>query len=352
MNFRAKIVASHYVLPVQVLSNDDLAVRFDSKKIENISKLSGICERRVCPKNITAADLGCAAAERMLDSLCIDKSNFDMLIFASQTRDYILPASAFVLHDRLKMPSSCGAFDLPIGCAAFPYAMSIANGLVASGQCKKILLIISDTITHLINPKDRGLVPLHGDGAAAFVLERSEDEFGFEFAETGSDSSGWKYLIVPAGGMRIPLSSETKIEKAGIGGTTTTDENLQMNGEAVFHFSITAVPEAIRKVLAKHNAEISSYNLVLLHQANKLMLDSIYNELGVDGNRRFFFMEKIGNLSAASSPVLLAEALRAGKLDSGGRLLLSAFGVGLTWGIFSMKFPPNTKISAEASTEF
>ncbi len=351
MKFHAKMTASHYVLPGQILDNDDLAARFGLRKVKAISNLSGIYERRVCPKNITAVDLGGAAAGRMLDSLSIDRSDFDMLIFVSQTRDYILPPSAYVLHDRLKMPSSCGAFDLPLGCSAFPCAMGIANGLVASGQCKKILLILSDTITHLINPGDRGLVTLHGDGAAAFVLERSEDEFGFEFADMGSESSGWKYLIVPAGGMRTPSSNETRLEKTTPDGITTTDENLQMNGEAIFHFSITTVPGAVRKTLAKHNAEISSYDLVLFHQANKLMLDNIYNELGVDEKCRFFFMEKIGNLSAASSPVLLAEALRSGKLNSGGRLLLSAFGVGLSWAIFSMRFAPGGKISSKASTE-
>ena len=125
-----------------------------------------------------------------------------------------------------------------------------------------------------------------------------------------------------------------------------------MDGAAVFHFSISTVPEAIKRALEKNRADISSYKLVLLHQANKMMLDQIYGALAVAPEARFFFMEKLGNLSAASSPVLLAEALRLGKLDGGGRLLLSAFGVGLTWGTFSMNFAPNSARAADASTEF
>ncbi len=342
MSFRAKITASHYILPKQVLTNEDLYERFGEKKVKGISKLSGISGRTICPRDVTSVDLATEAAKRMIESLNIDKSDFDMLIFASQTRDYILPCSAFVIHNRLQLPCSCGSFDIPMGCAAFPYAMSVGNGLIASGQCKKILLLIADTITHLINPKDRGLVTLHGDGAAAFVLERSEDETGFEFVEIGSDSSGWKYLIVPAGGMKLPISEATKIEHTDASGITTTDENLQMNGEAVFHFSISTVPNAIKSALAKNSADIASYKYVLLHQANLMMLNQIYQQLGVEKEKRFFFMENVGNLSCASSPVVLAELLRTGGLNEGGRVLISAFGVGLTWGTFSMSFESNS----------
>ncbi|MBO6102457.1 MAG: ketoacyl-ACP synthase III [Opitutales bacterium] len=349
---RAKITASHYVLPEGRLTNETLSERFPPKKVAGISKLSGIYERRVAPKGATSVDLGAECAKRMLEDLNIPADDFDMLIFASQTRDYILPASAFIIHEKLGLPQTCGAFDLPLGCAAFPYAMGVANGLIASGQCKKILLIAAETITRLIYPKDRGLAPLHGDGAASFVICASEDGSGFEFADFGADSSGWKYLIVPDGGMRSPLSPSSFEEKTDESGITTTNASIQMDGAAVFHFSISTIPGAIKKALAKNKADIASYDLVLLHQANKMMLDQIYGALGVPEERRFFFMEKIGNLSAASSPVLLAEALREGKLAGGGRLLLSAFGVGLTWGTFSMKFAPGSATPAKASTQF
>jgi len=352
MQYFSKITASHYVLPKDTLTDEELSKRFDAKKIRGISKLSGITERRVAPAGVTAADLGHAAAQRLLDSNGIDRAGFDMLIFVSQTQDYKLPATAFVIHERLDLPRSCGAFDLSMGCAAMPYALSVANGLIASGQCRKILLVFAETISKLIYRNDRSLIPLHGDGAAAFVLEKTDGDYGFEFAEIGADSSGWKHLIVPAGGMRLPSCAQTAEEITDETGICTTKDHLQMNGAAVFHFSISVIPEAIREALKKHALTSSDCRFVLLHQANKMMLDNIYNQLEIPAEKRFFFMEKIGNLSAASTPVLLAEALRQGKLEDGGRALLASFGVGLTWGVFSILFAPHSARASASSTDF
>lgn len=354
MKIFSKITASNYILPTEVLTNEDLLDRFEEKKLKSISKLSGISKRRIAPEGITAMDLGAEAAKRMIETCGIDKREFDMVIFVTQTGDYILPGSSFLVHERLELPQTCAAFDINAGCAAFPYALTVANGLVASGQFKKVLLILSDTVTKLVHPKDRGLVTLHGDGAACFVVEKTEDgdDCGFEFAEMGSDSSNWRHLMVPDGGMRKPLSESSKIEKTDETGISTSDECLQMNGAAVFHFGISKVPEAIAGLLEKKNRSIDDYNLVLLHQANKMMITQIYNALKVPEEKRFFFMEEIGNLSVASSAVLLAEALRVGKLENGGRVLLSAFGVGLTWATFSIKFAPHSCKAATGSIDF
>ncbi len=351
MKYFSKITASHYVLPSKVLTNDDLAERFDPKKVKSIAKLSGITQRRVAPEGMTASDLAVAAAQRMIESENIDRASIDMVVFVTQTPDYILPATAFIVHEKLGLSKDCGAFDLSMGCPAMPYALSVVNGLIASGQCKKVLLIFSETITRLVYPKDRSLVTLHGDGAAAFILEAADGDYGFEFADIHSDSSGWKHLLVPAGGMKQRISEETKKETTDESGICTTPESLQMNGAAVFHFSISEIPPAVKASLQKHSLSLDDCKLVLFHQANKMMVDSIYNALQVPQEKRFFFMEQIGNLSAASTPVLLAEALRQGKLDGGGRVLLASFGVGLTWGVFSLNFAPGSVKASQASTE-
>ena len=348
----SKIVASHYVLPTKRLTNEDLCLRFDPKKIKGISKLSGIKQRCIASIGVTSVDLGAEAARRMIESGQIDRDSVDMLIFATQTPDNILPASAFILHDRLGLSQHCGAFDISMGCTAFPYSLSVANGLIASGQCAKILLVVADTISKLIHPEDRSLVPLHGDGAAAFMIEKSDGNDGIEFTEIGTESSGWRHLIVPDGGMRNPLtpkSYEKKIDESGI---CTSNANLQMNGAAVFHFSISTVPEAIKQTFEKRGLSSSDYSLILLHQANKMMLDTIYNAIGATQEQRFFFMENIGNLSAASTPVLLAEAARQDKFKNGGKVLLASFGVGLTWGLISMSIKPCGIKAADASTVF
>lgn len=352
MKIFSKITASHYVLPSQTLTNEDLFERFEPKKIKGISKLSGIYERRIAPKNVTSVDLGAESACRMIKSCNIDKDSIDMVVMATQTPDYSLPASAFVIHDKLALNPTCGAFDISLGCAAFPYVVSVVNGLIASGQCSKVLVIIADTISKLINNKDRSLVPLHGDGAATFLFEKSDENEGIEFVEIGSESSGWKHLIVPDGGMRNPLSETSYIEKTDENGITTTNSNLQMNGAAVFHFSISTIPEAIKETLKKHNLDISRYSKILLHQANKMMLENIYNSIGATSEQKYYFMEKIGNLSAASTPILLAKALRDTVITSNTNILTASFGVGLTWGITSIKFCDKLPTHSNESTEF
>lgn len=346
----SKITASHYVLPSQSLTNEDLFKRFDPKKIKGISKLSGIYERRIAPKDVTSVDLGTESARRMIESCNIDKNSIDMLIFVSPTRDYILPQSAAIIHNKLSLSEHCGTFDIVMGCPALPYSLGVANGLIASGQCSKILLIIADTITKLVNPKDRGLVPLHGDGAASFIIEKSSSDDGIEFVETFTDSKNWDVLIVPAGGCRRPYDESTQIESVDESGNIVSPENLQMNGAAVFHFSISKIPETIKNCLEKHNFSLDRYKLVLLHQANKMMLDNIYNSIKATQEQRFFFMENVGNLSAASTPVLLAEAMRTKKISKGDNVLLSSFGVGLSWGVCSVKF--GNFIASTADVEY
>ncbi|MBR4597594.1 MAG: hypothetical protein IKO42_04255, partial [Opitutales bacterium] len=214
----------------------------------------------------------------------------------------------------------------------------VANGMIASGQCKKILLIVADTITRLINPQDASLVPLHGDGAAAFVIEKSEGQDGVEFADLGADSSMLEALIVRDGGMRNPLNESSSIPAPDKFGAIRAAKDLQMDGAAVFHFSLYKVPEQISKTLQKFDAKIGDFDKVLLHQANKTMVGQIYKMLEVPEQKQFYFVENIGNLSAASSAVLLAEALRANQIKKNSRVLISAFGVGLSWGNIAVKF--------------
>lgn len=333
----SKITACHYVLPRNVEQNSDLAVRFGEKKMRSVEKISGIVSRRVAPKGVCASDLGFAAASRMIEKLNIKKEEIDCLVFASQTPDYILPSTAAVLHEKLGLSSSCGAFDVSMGCPAFIYSLSIANGMIASGQCKKILLIVADTITKLINPLDFGLVPLHGDGAACFLVEKSDGKYGIEGVDFGTDSSLYEALIVKDGGFRNPISENSATPVPDKFGAVRTAKDLQMDGAAVFHFSLYKVPEEISKAMQKFGVSLADLDKVLLHQANKTMVAQIYKMLGVPPEKQFYFMEKIGNLSAASSAVLLVEALRRGTVAQNARVLVSAFGVGLSWGTAILK---------------
>lgn len=337
---RAQIAAIHYCVPEGVLTQAALEERFSAQQIANIAKASGITERRIAPPAVTSVDLGEFAARQLLKAAGVLPEEIDLLVFVSQTGDYQIPASACVLHKRLGLKKHCATFDIGLGCSAFPYALSVVNGLIATGVAKKTLLVNADTLTKVIHPKDRGLVPLHGDGAAATLLEPATgDADGLLGFELGTDGSGCEHLMIPASGARKAKSDETKKEIVDDSGSVHSEETLYMNGPAVFQFSIREVPEAIKRAFAKWQISVADLDLLILHQANRMMLDLIYKKLGVSPEKQFFFMEKVGNMSGASTPMVLAEAWRCGRLKPGSLVAVASFGVGLSWGVALIRLP-------------
>ena len=350
---KAAITAMHYCLPRRRVTNDELEARFEPKALRSIVKMSGIKERRVTIAGQTALDLGHVAAHRLLLDRGVSPESLDLIVFVSQTPDYQIPASACVLHERLKCGTHCAAFDISLGCSAFPYALSVVNGMVVSGQAKRALLINADALTQVIHPRDRGLVPLHGDGAVATLIEAvADDQPGLGQFLLGTDGTGFRHLMIPASGARLPRSADTKIEIRDDSGSVRTDEHLTMNGPAIFHFSVYKVPEVIKATLDRFALRLEDIDLVLLHQANKTMLDLIYRAVGVPQEKRFFFMEEIGNMSGASTPMVLAEALRQGRIKPGSRTLICSFGVGLSWGCSIIEWPAGGVSPVAASVEF
>jgi 3-oxoacyl-[acyl-carrier-protein] synthase-3 len=348
----AAITAIHYCLPARRLTNLELEQRFDAKLLKSIVKMSGIQERRVSAPGQTASDLAFEAARRLLTARGIDPSEIDLLVFVSQTGDYQIPATACVLHGRLGMSPNCAAFDINLGCSAFPYALSVVNGMICSGVSRKALLLNAETLTQVIHPRDRGLAPLHGDGAVATLLEPADGEFGLQGFLLGTDGTGHAHIMIPASGARRLRSAETRREVVDETGSVRTDEHLTMNGPAIFHFSVYKVPEVIREALGRFRLTVDDLDLVILHQANKMMLDLIYKNLGVPVEKRFFFMERVGNLSGASTPMVLAEAVRQGRVRPGSRTLLASFGVGLSWGVALIRWPDQGLAAVPASVEF
>jgi 3-oxoacyl-[acyl-carrier-protein] synthase-3 len=333
------ITGMHYCIPDNILDNQEMANRFGERAVLAITKMAGVKERRVVTPGVTASDLGYTAAKRLLDSRGIDPKSIDLLIFVSQTGDYQVPATACVLHERLGLSDTCAAFDVAQGCSAFPYGACVASSMVEAGGFRRALLINADTVSLLLHPQDRGLVPLHGDAAAVSLIEPCEAGSGFLWFELGTDGTGHQHIIIPASGTRNPRTEDTKVEFVDDSGIVRTQEHLFMNGPAVFHFSLHKIPDVIRAALEKHQMVIEDFDLVLLHQANRTMVDMIYKALAVPPEKRFYFMEKVGNAAGASSPMLLAEAWRSGLVKPGQKVLLAAFGNGLSWGIMALRWP-------------
>jgi 3-oxoacyl-[acyl-carrier-protein] synthase III len=345
------ITGMHYCVPKHRLSNEELATRFDERQLKSIFKMAGIQERRVVAVGETASDLAYWAAKRLIDDRKIDPMEIDLLIFATQTGDYQIPATACVMHGRLGLSEKCAAFDINLGCTSFPYSLSVAHSMLVSGIARRALVLNADALSTVIHPKDRGLVPLHGDGAVATLLEPSSSNGGFIGFSLGTEGTGYRHLMMPASGARMPRTSETRNEITDDSGSVRTQEHLHMNGPAIFHFSVYKIPEVIKAVLDRFNLTVADLDLVLLHQANKTMIDLIYKALDVPPEKRFYFIEAVGNTSGASSPMALAEAWRQSRLRPGTRTLLAAFGVGLSWGITIIEWPENMEPAVVGSTE-
>jgi 3-oxoacyl-[acyl-carrier-protein] synthase-3 len=329
------IRAIAHALPATVLTYDELAARFGEKQVALIHGMSGIRNRRVVAPGQCASDLAVAAARRLLKEKEVDPATIDLIVFTSQTPDFRTPATACRLQEELGVSERCSAFDMNQACAAFVFTIQVAHSMVVAGMASRALVFNADAITALVNPMDRGLVTLHGDAAVATLVEPSDSEAGgIEFIETGTAGKHLEKLIVPAGGARRPSTAETRIETTDEAGCVRTLEQFYMDGTAVFHFVLHKVSGFLTELLKRRCLSIADFDTVLLHQANKTMIDIVYRKLAVPAEKRYYYMEDVGNSAGSSLPSVLAQAWRDGVVKPGSRTLLCAFGGGLSWGAF------------------
>jgi 3-oxoacyl-[acyl-carrier-protein] synthase III len=321
VTFIAEIQGMHYCLPKSVLGNAELVSRFGARAITAIEKMSGIRERRIANDDVTSVDLATFAAEQIFRVQPDLRAAIDTVIFCSQTGDYLIPPSSCVVHGRLGLNQDVLSFDIQHGCPSFAVGLAMAKALIESGARKKVLLINADTLTKLIDPEDRSLVPLHGDGAVVTIVGISGGAGSVGRIEHGTDGTGCQHLMAAGTGFRRDSEDPT----AG--------NFLAMNGPAVFQFSLHVVPEAIERFLTNGHQSISAFDTIVFHQANKMMLDGIYDRIGAADSQKFYFLEEVGNTSAASLPMALAHAIRIGAIAKGAKSLFATFGVGLAWGV-------------------
>lgn len=327
---RIAAIATH--LPDAVLDNDALAALYPSWPADKILDKTGIRQRRIAAEGETALDLGCAAAAKLFASGAARPDDIDFLLFCTQAPDHVLPTSACIMQERLGLSRRVGALDFNLGCSGYVYGLSLAAGLIASGAARRVLLVTADTYSKYTHPLDKSVRTLFGDGAAATLIETVEGARGsigpFVF---GTDGSGADSLIVRAGGFRQPSSPETAVETEDRAGNVRSADNLYMDGSAVLAFTLREVPGTFRQLLAKSGSTEDDYDHVVLHQANKFMLDTLQKKLGLpDGKvpRRY---EDIGNTVSSTIPFVLAGLMEEGKLDAESRVMVIGFGVGLSW---------------------
>lgn len=328
-----KITRIEYYLPEKVLTNEELEKASGRWSAAKIEKKVGIRERHVTREDETALDLAYEASIKVLQEY--DKNKIDFILLCTQSPDYIMPASACVLQDKLGLPINVGALDINMGCSGYIYGLALAKGVINSSTAESVLFIVSDTLTKFVHEKDFSNMTILGDGAAAVILEKNDKEFIFEFV-LGTDGKGWDKIIVPYGGMRHRYDPGAKpIEDES--GNLRTPNNFYMNGTDVFNFTIEAVPKVVADVLKKNQLEMDAIDYFVFHQANQYMIEYLRKKIKIPREKFFADMLHTGNTSSVSIPIGLKKALDRGMIKKGDRVLLCGFGVGYSWGATIIK---------------
>jgi 3-oxoacyl-[acyl-carrier-protein] synthase-3 len=318
-----------FIVPSKNLTNQDLVKENPDWDVDKIYELTGINNRYVVEEE-TSADLAVKSGEKFFSKYPETKEQIDYIIFCTQSPDYFLPTSACLVQDRLGLSKEVGAIDVNQGCSGFVYSLGLAKGLIESDQAANVLVITADTYSRFINDKDKSVRTLFGDASACCLVSISEDSKKICPLVHGTDGSGGKNLIVPHGGMRSPISDDSFIENIDENNNVRAPSNLYMNGSAIYTFTLKEIPKVFNSILARNDISFDEIDLVVLHQANKFMLDSLQKKLKIPDNKMHRSYEHFGNTVSSTIPIGLKIEMEKG-YEGSKKVLILGFGVGLSW---------------------
>jgi len=330
------IQSIEYYLPETIVTNDELQKEHPDWNLEKVTEKSGVVQRHIAGEYETAYDLSINACKKLFQTN--DKSEIDGIIYCTQSPDYIMPPNSFLLHKYLGLKEEVFAYDFNHACTGYIYCLAMAQAFVNSGMAKQILLVNADTYSKYINKKDRSTRILFGDGAAVTIVEESNERKGVIDIDIGSSGSGYNKFWIPAGGLRLPKSDSTSIKIEDDRGNIRTQNDIEMDGFGVWSFINSIAPKQIKRLLKKNNKEIIDVDQFIFHQASLLTLESIMKLLNINEEKAFINIRNIGNTVSASIPIALKDAINQDKIDIGSCVILSGFGVGLSYGAILMEF--------------
>ena len=309
-------------LPKKKVTNDELSTIVDTSD-EWIMTRTGIRNRRIASSDETTSWMGAQAAKEAIKNAGIDPYDIDLLIVATMTPDMLFPATACLIQKQLGL-RPVPSFDVEIACSGFVYILEIATRMLQAGSYKHALIIGAEKISGVLDWKDRATCVLFGDGAGAAVLSRVDQPgVGVLGTQLGADGAQADMLSMPAGGSAMPITPQAMEQRLNF---------LKMNGRDVFKFAVRTCEAAIVEILNKHNLSIEDIDCIVPHQANLRILESLSQKLNIPIEKFFCNLQDYGNTSAASIPIALYQALNEGRIRSGSRVLLLAFGAGASWG--------------------
>lgn len=315
-----RIISSGGYVPDVIVSNERLQAErgFDP---DWIKQRTGILARRHLPSGLATSDMAFEAAQRAIAAANVNPKDIDLLIVGTFTPDFTCPSTACLVQHRLGL--DCPAMDLQAACSGFMYSLATGAQFVATGNSKLALIIGADTNSRVVNPKDRTIAPLFGDGAGAVLMDKGDATQGMICYQLGSDGGGGPMLECTASGTRFPPTADD---------ITEGKQYLKMDGKNVFKWAVRVVEESIQLVLEKSGMKVDEVSLFLLHQANVRIVDAAMEKLGIPKEKVAINLDRYGNTSAGSIPLCMDEAIQAGKIRRGDVLLMCGFGGGLTWG--------------------
>jgi len=306
----------------------DLAAVFGEKDARRLVRGTTVQERRL-DRSLCCSDLCQASASELIRSLNWDPRSIKHLVFVTQSSDYLLPATACVLQDRLGLDPDCSAFDVNLGCSGYTYGLWLAGRIVEPGQ--RALLLVGDT-PYQIAPEDRSALPLFGAAGAATALESTKDSGTPPLAFfLGTDGSGYRNIFIPAGHCRTPHSIATLERTMCPDGIVRSQEDLYMNGPEVFAFSLNQVPPLVDRTLNLAGWTIDQCDDFVFHQANGFMLQHLSEKIGIPATKVPKSIELFGNTSSASIPLTMVTERRSEMLNQSRKFVLAGFGVGWSW---------------------
>ena len=302
------------------------------KEQENLVRMVGVEQRRVADEGTATSDLCQLAAEKLIAGLGWDRKEIELLIFISQSRDYIIPATAGILQEKLGLPKSCMALDISLGCSGYVYGLSVMGSLMASGQIAKGLLLVGDVSTKNTSYRDKSTYPLFGDAGTATAISYNTGANPMAF-NLQTDGGGYEAIIIPDGGIRNFASPETSFTYEKIAeGIERHRLHIALDGIEVFNFSLREVAPNVKALLANQGCGIDEIDFFVMHQANKLMNETVRKQLKIPAEKYPYSISEFGNTSSASIPLTMAHCIKKELEGKSLKLLLSGFGVGLSWG--------------------
>lgn len=332
---KAYIKGISYYLPEKVVTNEDLVKEFPEWSVEKVASKVGVEHRHVARLEETAGDLAERAAQKLFEEYQIDPKAIDFVLLCTQSPDYFLPSTACILQHRLGVSTSAGAFDYNLGCSGCVYGLAIAKGLIVAGVARNVLLLTAETYNKYLHSDDKGNRSIFGDGAAACLISTDGMAEIGNFV-LGTDGSGADKLIVRTGASRH--KEKSNVEEIDMEGHTRRDDYLYMDGGAIFNFTLDTVPVMMKRILEKNAITEEDVSYYVFHQANKFMLSTIRKVCNLPKDKFYINLAETGNTVSSTVFIGLKDCLEAGNIHQGDNVMITGFGVGLSWGGTMLRF--------------